>query len=175
MRGSTSFHRATPGEALFHPGAGLAESGEVDRGVEVPVEDQARRVRHIVVRSLRASLDFRLPHAEHVFDDGYHLSASTKADPYQGSCRLSIRRISASAASAKAGSARACGHRLDTHPERVQCLHRDHLVLLREPGGGLVQRIPEHVHGMRISLADPHLGATPPLRGLLLASSGMVS
>ena len=57
------------------------------------------------------------------------------------------------------GSGHACGRPRGAHTRSVQRLHHDHLMLLCEGGGGLVQHIAAYRRGVGVSAADPALGA----------------
>jgi hypothetical protein len=71
--GSTSVLglRATPGDEA------LDQRSEIDRGVLVPVDDQAAGGAYIGAFG-QGSLVFTTPQAEQVFEDGYQRSATTR-------------------------------------------------------------------------------------------------
>ncbi len=74
-RGRGSDAPSTGVLALRQPGG-----EDVDRGVHVPVEDQAA-VLTVVGPLSKGQLGFAVPHAEQVFEDGYHRSILRSSRP----------------------------------------------------------------------------------------------
>jgi hypothetical protein len=73
--------RPTAGTGPRSPTGGVAEAGEVDGRVQIPI-DRWASVTAVVIRSRRRSLVFA-PQREHSWVDAKNLGAVTSSVPYQ--------------------------------------------------------------------------------------------
>jgi hypothetical protein len=129
---------------VFHAQGVLAQAGEVDRGVELSVNDRAAVLtpvyalgqgelgfHHAAGRAgLRAGIPPVRYHQPTAIPSG--LVAELSAHPAESG--IGDGPVQPAAARAAAGLAPA-------HPGHIQILHHNHLVALRQLRGGLVQRV----------------------------------
>jgi len=145
----------------------LAQAGEVDRGVAVPVDGQAAGVA-VVGAFVQRQLGF------HRATGGAGLRTGVPPAGYQEPGAVPgglVAELAAQlaepgvgqgpvqAAPALAGARLAAGH-----VRHREVLNHDHLVALGQAGGRLVQRVAAQVRGPGMDPPDPRGGARPPLQ-----------
>ena len=175
MDGSTSCHRATPGGPVVHARRVLAQAGEVDRGVQITVQDRAAVV--TLVPSGRPGRAWLSPRRRPSRSSNWD---TTGPRPRAG---RRTRRSCSRAGGAPRPRAASAMARFRPRPPRpapglrgqaghVQVLDDDHPVPLCQPRGGLVQHVAAQVRCSGVDPADSRRGPRPALRPATPRSAG---